>query len=170
VRQILAHPWTAEGLANGDEERSGLTRARAWAMYLEAWPAVESIDPGATLDLGGCRVEVVSTPGHACGHISLIVESDERALIAGDLVFPGGTISLQVMPDCNIDAIWQSIERVREFEPERLYAGHPSPVESGATTHLDRALAEFRVSAKAGLVGLTRPAARPTRSEGRRRP
>jgi glyoxylase-like metal-dependent hydrolase (beta-lactamase superfamily II) len=147
--RILAHPWTAEGLAHGDEERAGLARARAWGMYppeqrLEPWPEVESVDDGASFDLGGCRVEVVATPGHASGHISLLVESGKRALVAGDLVFPGGTISLQVMPDCNIDAIWQSIERVRELEPDELHAGHLAPVESGAVSHLDRALAAFR--------------------------
>jgi glyoxylase-like metal-dependent hydrolase (beta-lactamase superfamily II) len=147
--RILAHPWTAEGLAAGDEERAGLTRARAWGVYppdqrLEPWAAVECIDDGASLDLGGCRVDVVATPGHASGHISLMVESRERSLVAGDLVFREGTISLQVMPDCNIDAIWQSIERVRELEPERLYAGHLTPVESGAVSHLDLALTAFR--------------------------
>jgi glyoxylase-like metal-dependent hydrolase (beta-lactamase superfamily II) len=111
---------------------------------LDAWPAVETIDDGAELDLGDCRVTVVATPGHAAGHISLIVEARRRSLVAGDLVFPGGTISLQIMPDCSIDSIWQSIEQVRLLEPDALYAGHLAPVTSGATSHLDAALEAFR--------------------------
>jgi hydroxyacylglutathione hydrolase len=146
---VLAHPWTAEGLATGDEERSGLARARGWGMYppdqtLPAWSDVQTLDDGAAIDLGGCRIEVVETPGHADGHISLLVEEGgRRSLIAGDLVFPGGTISLQVMPDCSIEAIWHSIERVRELAPDALYAGHLAPVTSGALEHLDKALAVF---------------------------
>jgi hydroxyacylglutathione hydrolase len=147
--RILAHPWTAEGLAVGDEERSGLARARSWGMYLpdqrlDAWPDVGTIDDGDELDLGDCRVTVVATPGHAAGHISLLVEARTRSLIAGDIVFPGGTISLQIMPDCSIDSIWQSIEQVRVLEPDALYAGHLAPVTSGAISHLDSALEAFR--------------------------
>jgi hydroxyacylglutathione hydrolase len=146
---ILAHPWTAEGLRAGDEVRSGLARARGWGMYpadqtLPAWPDVHALEEGAELELGGCHIRVVETPGHSDGHISLLVLQDGvRSLIAGDLVFPGGTISLQVMPDCSIEALWHSIERVREFAPDALYAGHLEPVTSDATAHIDRALAVF---------------------------
>jgi hydroxyacylglutathione hydrolase len=149
--EMLAHPWTADGLMSGDEERAGLDRARAWGMYpsdqrLEPCPGVTAIDDGARIDLGGCVVQVVSTPGHSAGHLSLQVEGEDgrRSLVAGDLIFPGGTISLQVMPDCHIESLWQSIERVRGFEPDALYAGHLPPVEKDATSHIDAALAEFR--------------------------
>jgi glyoxylase-like metal-dependent hydrolase (beta-lactamase superfamily II) len=147
---IHAHPWTAEGLAMGDEERSGLRRAREWNMYppdqrLDPWPAVSTIGGGARLGLGECTLEVVETPGHSLGHISLVVEAaGRRSLISGDIIFPGGTISLQVQPDCSIDSIWQSIEHIRTFEPDALYAGHLEPVLAGATTHLDTALSAFR--------------------------
>jgi len=150
---ILAHPWTAAGLATGDEERSGLARARGWGMYpadqeLPAWPAAQTLEDGDELDLGGCHILVLETPGHADGHLSLLVEQDGvRSLIAGDLVFPGGTISLQVMPDCSIEALWHSIERVRELSPDGLYAGHLDPVTRGATAHLDQALAVFGTGA-----------------------
>lgn len=146
---ILAHPWTVEGLATGDEERSGLARARAWGMYpadqaLPAWPHAQPLEDADELELGGCRIRVLETPGHADGHLSLLVEEDGvRSLVAGDLVFPGGTISLLVMPDCSIDALWHSIVRVRELAPGALYAGHLDPVTSGATAHLDQALAVF---------------------------
>jgi hydroxyacylglutathione hydrolase len=149
--EVLAHPWTAEGLVAGDEQRAGLDRARAWGMYpsdqrLEPCPAVTPIDDGARIELGGCSVDVVATPGHSSGHLSLQVEAEDgrRSLVAGDLVFPDGTISLQVMPDCHIESLWQSIERVRAFAPDALYAGHLSPVEHDATNHIDAALGEFR--------------------------
>jgi glyoxylase-like metal-dependent hydrolase (beta-lactamase superfamily II) len=96
-RRILAHPWTAIGLMTGDEARAGLDRARGWSMYpsdqhLEPSPAVESLGHSAHIDLGRCLVHVIETPGHVDSHLSLLVERDDntRALIAGDLVFPGG--------------------------------------------------------------------------------
>ena len=114
--------------------RSSPTRGRPrdWPSATRSAPASPGLAPGActrptsgstrgprcglsttatSSTSGGCRVTVVATPGHAAGHISLLVEADGRSLVAGDLVFPGGTISLQVMPDCSIDSIWQSIER-----------------------------------------------------------
>ena len=135
----------------GDEERAGLDRARRWGMYpsdqrLEPCPEVKPIDDGARIDLGGCVVQVIATPGHSSGHLSLQVEGEvsRRSLIAGDLVSPGGTISLQVMPDCHIESLWKSIERVRIFEPDALYAGHLSPVEQHAMSHINAVLGEFR--------------------------
>ena len=146
---ILAESWTAEGLAVGDEDRAGLRRAREWGMYppdqrLEAWPAVTMINDGTIIDLGECTVEVVETPGHSLGHVSLLVEAKQRSLIAGDIVFPGGTISLQVQPDCSIDSIWGSIERIRALEPDALYAGHLEPVLTDAVVHINAALEAFR--------------------------
>jgi glyoxylase-like metal-dependent hydrolase (beta-lactamase superfamily II) len=149
--RVLAHAWTAQGLAVGDEARAGLDRGRRWGMYpsdqrLEPCESVEAIADGTVFDLGGCSVHAVETPGHANGHLSLLVERRDGtcALVAGDLVFPRGTISLQVMPDCSIESIWRSIERVRVWQPDGLYAGHLDPVEQGAVGHLDLALSAFR--------------------------
>ena len=145
--RVRAHPWTTEGLRAGDEERAGLTTARH--LYpvdarLRACP-VDDLLPDTTLDLGGCTVTAIDTPGHADGHLAfLVVEpSGHRTLLAGDLVFAGGRVALQELPDCRPAALEASLRRVRALAPDRLLAGHGEPVERGAVAHLDLALAAF---------------------------
>lgn len=147
---VLAHPWAADGLASGDEQRAGLSAAREWGLYppdahLMACPSVEAIIDGAVLELGGCTVTAVETPGHSDGHLAFVVEDEEnrRILLSGDLVFADGRVVLQPLPDCRVDLLWRSIQRIRSYEPEALYAGHGSPADADAVRHLDRALAAF---------------------------
>ncbi len=152
--RVLAHPWTAEGLRAGDEERAGLLQARAQGTYppglrLVACPSVEDLDGGTALDLGGCRLHVLDTPGHSDGHLAFLVEAGRgrRTLLAGDLIFAGGRVVLQPLPDCNPDRLRTSLEHVRTLEPDVLLAGHGDAVETGATAHIDAALRYFEAGA-----------------------
>jgi glyoxylase-like metal-dependent hydrolase (beta-lactamase superfamily II) len=148
--RVLAHPWTAEGLRAGDEERAGLPQARAHGIYppelhLATCPSAEEVEDGAAFDLGGCRLLVLDTPGHSDGHLSFLVEDadGQRTLLAGDLVFAGGRVAVQALPDCRPERLRASLEYARAFEPHRLLAGHGEPVEHGATGHIDEALRHF---------------------------
>ena len=147
--RVLAHPWTAEGLRAGDGERAGLDISQARGFYppdfvIEPCPA-EGVEPGAVIDLGGLSVTPVETPGHADGHLAYLAEGEDgtRTLFSGDLVFPGGYVFLQPLPDCRLDRLWESLARVRELEPDGLYAGHYAPIEDDAVSHLDTAIAAF---------------------------
>jgi glyoxylase-like metal-dependent hydrolase (beta-lactamase superfamily II) len=148
--RILAHPWTAEGLRSGDEERAGLAAARDRGFYpsgarLQAVPSAEDIGDGDSLDLGGVSITAVESPGHSDGHHAYLVEerSGRRTLLAGDLVFPGGTIVLQPLPDCRLDLLWDSLLKARRLEADDLAAGHGLPAPGGASPSLDAAIAAF---------------------------
>ncbi len=45
------------------------------------------LEDGAVLEVGGCRIEVIHTPGHTPGSICLRANG---ALLTGDTLFPGG--------------------------------------------------------------------------------
>jgi glyoxylase-like metal-dependent hydrolase (beta-lactamase superfamily II) len=45
----------------------------------------QPLDEGSALDLGGCTVHILHTPGHSIGSISLLVEPD-NVLITGDVL------------------------------------------------------------------------------------
>jgi hydroxyacylglutathione hydrolase len=148
--QVLAHPWTVEGLRAGDEDRAGLAVSRARGFYpqdfrLEPVPSAEAIEDGDALDLGGVTVTAVETPGHSDGHHAYLVEerSGRRTLVAGDLVFPGGAVVLQALPDCRLDVLWDSLRRARALHPDDLAAGHGLPDPFGAAAALEAALAAF---------------------------
>jgi len=148
--RVLAHPWTAAGLRTGDEQRAGLVISRERGFYpsdarLDPVPSAEDLADGAVLDLGGVTVTAVETPGHADGHHAFLVEerSGERTLVAGDLVFPGGAVVLQPLPDCRLDVLWASLVRARQLGAGDLAAGHGMPETDGAAASLDAAIAAF---------------------------
>jgi glyoxylase-like metal-dependent hydrolase (beta-lactamase superfamily II) len=95
------------------------------------------LDLGGTL-LGG-RFEYVYTPGHASHHVSYL--NDGTAFV-GDV---GGvrinesslTVPPTPPPDIDVEAWHKSIERVREWQPERLAMTH-----FGASTDVDEQLSE----------------------------
>jgi glyoxylase-like metal-dependent hydrolase (beta-lactamase superfamily II) len=146
---VLAHSWTADGLARGDEARAGLSISRDRGFYpreftLTSCPTARPIADGESLDLGGSKLTAYSTPGHSDGHHAYLLEgSGSTALFGGDLVFEGGSVVLQPLPDCRLDALWESLVLVRDLKPERLYPGHGRPVLRRATDHIERAIAAF---------------------------
>ena len=90
-------------------------------------------------------LEAISTPGHCDGHYVLRLEGRERSyLFASDLVFWGGAIILQNVPDANLQAYAASMNRVAELEFDALLPGHhmislangKRHVEAAATTSI----------------------------------
>jgi glyoxylase-like metal-dependent hydrolase (beta-lactamase superfamily II) len=110
------------------------------------------LDQGGTL-LGG-RFEYVHTPGHASHHVSYL--NDGTAFV-GDV---GGvrinesslTVPPTPPPDIDVEAWHKSIERVREWQPERLAMTHFGP-----STDVDEQLSEVgrRLDDWARRVGKT---------------
>ena len=91
----------------------------------------EAVIDDTELDLGGCRVEILLTPGHTDSNLSVWVP-DEGVLYCGDC------LTNQFAP--NLDAAdglpsWQqwlqSLDRIEALAPEVVVCGH-GPVESGA--------------------------------------
>jgi len=81
------------------------------------------------IDLGGCRVEVLVTPGHTPSNISVYVQSD-GALYCGDCLTNG---YLPNLDDGSVDD-WRewltSLERIAALAPRIVVAGH-GPVATG---------------------------------------
>ena len=75
------------------------------------------------LDLGeGLSLEVLSTPGHSPGHMSVYLPA-LKALIGGDLIFYGSTGRVDV-PGGSARSLKESIERIAQLEIEYLLTGH----------------------------------------------
>lgn len=83
------------------------------------------LSDGDTLEVEGCSLVVLDTPGHASDHICLWLE-EEKALFSGDLVLGEGT-SVISPPDGDLAAYLTSLERVLALRPRRLYPAHFDP-------------------------------------------
>jgi len=139
--QIAAYD-NAESLARMAEGRSNeslqqyVTDEYLWKPLPEGWdPSTWTIPPieptklfhdGDIIDLGHRTLEVIYTPGHSPGSMSLL-DGDHRLLFTGDHFFPGPLYAYPA--DVDLDAYMESnrilAERVDEYD--WVLSGHNDP-------------------------------------------
>lgn len=140
---------TASALAAGDEDAISLPFAKAAGFYpadyrFRACPATADLSEGRPFRVGRLTVTPFATPGHCRGHVSLLVEGgDRRYLIGGDLIFFGGTIIAQNIPDCSIQEYAASARKMADVPFDALLPGHLSISLRDGKRHVDRAAAAF---------------------------
>ena len=84
------------------------------------------VEDGDVLQIGGIRVEVIFTPGHAPGHVMYHLP-EQKVLIGGDLII-GGAVGRTDFPDCSVSDLNNSIRRVMRLPGDtRLLGGHGDP-------------------------------------------
>ena len=83
--------------------------------------APEAVADGDVLDVGGARLQVLHTPGHTPGSISVVVEVDgQRILLAGDTLWGG--FSAAIGSD---EVAWaSSLDRLAGLRLDALSFGH----------------------------------------------
>jgi glyoxylase-like metal-dependent hydrolase (beta-lactamase superfamily II) len=102
--KILLHPLEKDML----KSQSGF--ARFFGIKIKEPPPPDGlIDEGDVLQLGGERLEVLYTPGHSSGSISLLNRND-RFVIVGDLLFQG-SIGRTDFPGGSFEEIKRSIQK-----------------------------------------------------------
>lgn len=85
------------------------------------------ITDGDSIHLGEYECEVVYTPGHADGHVS-IYHRDSGVMLSGDIVAPNGHFPYGAV-HWDVGAYKRSLRRIRECGPSLLLPGHGSPME-----------------------------------------
>ncbi len=82
------------------------------------------VEEGDTIDFGNSKLDVIYTPGHADGSISLIVK-EKKAVVVGDLLF-AGSIGRTDLPTGNQELLLESV-RKKIFTLDKEYkvlSGH----------------------------------------------
>jgi glyoxylase-like metal-dependent hydrolase (beta-lactamase superfamily II) len=113
---------------------------RLWGEF-EAVPDgnVKVLEGGESLNVGGRRIDVEYTPGHAQHHVSYFDASSGTAFI-GDVAgmrVHGSDYIVPVMPPPDVDlAGWAtSLEKILARDPERIFLTHFGPA-SDVNRHL----------------------------------
>ncbi|MCC6792460.1 MAG: MBL fold metallo-hydrolase [Thermomicrobiales bacterium] len=146
---VHASPLAAKALSEGDETAISLPGARAAGYVpdhyrLNACPAEPSLVEGAKFNVGRLSVTVYETPGHAAGHVSFLVEGGERTtLVQGDVVFHGGTIFLQNVPDCSIQDYATSVRKLAALDFDAFLPGHLAISLRDGKRHVSAAASQF---------------------------
>ena len=146
---VRGTPLAAHTLEVGDEEIISLPFAKAAGFFpadyvFRPCPATGNLLDGESFSVGRLTVTPFDTPGHSAGHVSLLVEGgDRRYLVSGDLVFFGGTIIAQNIPDCSIHEYSASVKRMANLQFDALLPGHLSISLRNGKRHVDLAAAAF---------------------------
>ena len=146
---VHGSPLTAITVAGGDEEAISLPFAKKSGFYpadyvFRACPCEGDLVEGASFAVGRLTVTVYETPGHCRGHVSLLVEGgDRRYLLGGDLVFWGGTIIAQNIPDCSIQEYAASTIKMARVDFDAFLPGHFAISLKDGKRHVDQAAKAF---------------------------
>lgn len=82
-----------------------------------------TVEDGATIDCGDVQLEVIETPGHSNGSVTYFIEQFGWAFAADAVQIFGGVRS-GVPAIEQPDLYRQSIQRLQQLQPTRLYLGH----------------------------------------------
>ena len=142
---VLASAVCSDWIRNGDEQKVSLDVAKKASFYpadyvLEPCPIDGELADGDAIRIGDLSLTVVDTPGHADGHISLLLErGGERTLFSADAVFYGGYILLQSIWDCRLDAVIRTLRKLRELEVDALIPSHLAYSVADGQRHIEKA-------------------------------
>jgi glyoxylase-like metal-dependent hydrolase (beta-lactamase superfamily II) len=147
---VWASPLTSDALSTGDEERTQARRAREAGVYpadyrLQPAPGIGALVPGAAFAPRTLHLSVIDSPGHCDGHLvfGLPGANDDSGptLFTGDVIFAGGTVSLQAIPDCRIDLYGETVASLARLDAAALFPGHGHDLQDAAAIAADFAFA-----------------------------
>jgi glyoxylase-like metal-dependent hydrolase (beta-lactamase superfamily II) len=148
--EVITSRFSAPVIRNADEKAVALDVAKAAGFYpkeysLPPCPVHRELSEGDVVQVGDLSLQAWETPGHCDGHLSFLMTGTDRpTLIGADLVFWGGAILLQNIPDCRIDAYAQSVLKVAQLDFDALLPGHLQISLRFGKEHVDKAANAFR--------------------------
>lgn len=135
VRHVILTHLHGDHIGSTGEVMAMADRATAWAG--EADISGIGFDPISVADDGAdvFGMEIVATPGHTAGHIS-VYDRDAGLLVAGDALNTqdGGVQGPNERFSADIEMANDSARRLAELSFNTLLAGHGDPVEGMADT------------------------------------
>ena len=89
-----------------------------------------TIADGETVEFGGLRIQAIPTPGHAAGHLALLVNDSD--VFTADVLFKGTIGGSRAPGNTGFDDLRASVEKLMELPPDtRVHPGHKEPTTIG---------------------------------------
>jgi hydroxyacylglutathione hydrolase len=154
---LITHPHLDHiaGLAAAQQRLGGVpmvAHAEATGEIEEA--IAQTIGDGETLSTGSLRIEAISTPGHAAGHVAYLVNNSD--VFTADVLFKG-TVGGTMAPGASgFDDLRASVMRLLDLPPETVvHPGHREPTTIGEEREGNPFVRIWRGEAEAGNDGVT---------------
>jgi glyoxylase-like metal-dependent hydrolase (beta-lactamase superfamily II) len=120
---VAAHPFAAQAIETADPEIT-FSRIKAQDINLEM-PKVKverRLDEGDVIEVGGIRIVVWSTPGHAKGQLAFKMG---KLLFVGDNIYKDGSVGvIDAHHGSNLPDFIRSLERIRDDDSEFWLPSH----------------------------------------------
>ncbi|MBM4237132.1 MAG: MBL fold metallo-hydrolase [Euryarchaeota archaeon] len=116
--EVMVHELDAQPLREGD---SFQTFSEMFGIEMSPME-VSAFVEGEVLSSGEHDFEILHTPGHSAGSVSLF-DREGGSLICGDTVFVDG-VGRWDLPSGNLKDLLHSVKKLVELEPVDLYPGH----------------------------------------------
>jgi hydroxyacylglutathione hydrolase len=109
----------------------------------ESYEAEHTLRGGEQLELAGFEIDVLPTPGHSPGHVTLSLP-DEQAIFSGDVLFQG-SVGRTDLPGGDWGTLLESIRMLVETLPAEtaVHPGHMGLTSLGAERATNPFLAEL---------------------------
>lgn len=133
--EVAIHEVEADLLRKGDRF---VTMAQSFGIELEPIEVARELRDGDRISLGRTVLEVIHTPGHTQGSISLY-EPSHRTLFSGDTVFCGD-VGRTDLPTSDGKALGLSIQKLSHLRLDKLYPGHGPSAEKDAQEQMQMAM------------------------------
>jgi glyoxylase-like metal-dependent hydrolase (beta-lactamase superfamily II) len=99
------------------------------AQHIEATTIDRRLQDAEILPIAG-GIRIIHTPGHATGHLSLLLEQDSL-LLAADACANAGGLNYSTVYE-NRDTGLQSLLKIAAFDFDKAAFGHGGPIKTGA--------------------------------------
>ncbi len=135
--RLVAHRLEGKAITELDDNVL-LDMAHARGLDFKA-PKLDSLlEDGDHIDIGDSSFDIVHTPGHTPGCISIkMTERDRKvAVFPGDIASTNGRLGFINGPGFDLPEWKRSIKRLISLKPDRIYPGHNTFMVSGATEDL----------------------------------
>lgn len=142
-------------IEKGDEAAIGLDKAKRSMIY----PGDYGLTPvkidyhlknGEVVNVGNYDFRVINTPGHSKGSTCFLLKSSNKnILFSGDVIFLGGFISLQNLPDSSLADYAAGMNNLKDLSIDTLLPSHYGFTIENGQYHIDQAII--------ALEGLTIP-------------
>lgn len=131
---VYIHRFDAAAVQNG------LIKETAADLFGCEMPATEvtELQGGEIIDTGEYQFEIIHTPGHTAGGISLFDRS-KQILFSGDTVFAEG-VGRWDFPTGDLSCLKRSVHKLAELDALYLYPGHGPCIKGSAKSKIANAL------------------------------
>lgn len=147
--QSISGEIKSERLLQAEKSLESLTGDyKKWALgFIETLKNVKRVKVDQTLsggDLFKKDIEIISTPGHTKGHISLYIQS-QKTLIANDaIVIENGDFEIaNPIYTLDIKAAIKSVEIIKSLKPNKIVCYHGGIMDEDISEKLDKLINRY---------------------------